>query len=265
MTSESHLLSIIVPVYNEAGTVGAVIQRLLSVALPIDREIVVVNDGSSDGTGKVLDGLPPDERVRIVHVSPNAGKGAAIRRGLEDAHGDIIAIQDADLEVDPAEFAVLVAPILAGDAVVVYGSRFLDGRLDAPFVSVAGNRFLTAVTNLLYGSSITDMETCYKVMRTDVARSLDLRANRFDIEPEITAKVLLSGHRIVELPIGYKPRLKSEGKKIKWRDDMFSITQALILDSLRKKANEDLLKKLMEEEAAEAEEVNDILELWLEL
>jgi glycosyltransferase involved in cell wall biosynthesis len=219
----SSLLSIIVPVYNEAGTVGAVIQRLLSIDLPADREIVVVNDGSSDGTRDVLDSLPADDRVRLVHVSPNAGKGAAIRRGLAVARGDIIAIQDADLELDPAQLTALVTPILAGEASVVYGSRFLLGHTGTPFMTVAGNRFLTFATNLLYGSHITDMETCYKIMRADVARSLDLQSNRFDIEPEITAKVLLSGHRIVELPIVFKPRLKSEGKKIKWRDGVHAL------------------------------------------
>jgi glycosyltransferase involved in cell wall biosynthesis len=216
--SARSVLSVIVPVYNEAGTVGSVVQRLLSVALPTDREIIVINDGSSDGTREALDALPADVRLHIVHVSPNAGKGAAIRRGLAHATGAIVAIQDADLELDPAQLADLVAPILAGEADVVYGSRFLNGLPDAPLMTLAGNRFLTAATNLLFGSSITDMETCYKIMRTTVARSLGLESNRFDIEPEITAKVLLHGHRIHERPVHFKPRLRSEGKKIKWRD-----------------------------------------------
>lgn len=221
--TQPRLLSIIVPVYNEARTVAHVIERLRTVDLPIDREIVVVNDGSSDGTGTVLDGLAQDGTLIVIHASPNAGKGGAIRRGLEVARGDIIAIQDADLELDPAQIGALVAPIVAGDAAVVYGSRFLNGRPDAPFMTVAGNRFLTAVTNLLYGSRITDMETCYKIMRADVARALDLTSNRFDIEPEITAKVLLSGHRIVERPVVFQPRSKAEGKKIKWRDGVRAV------------------------------------------
>ena len=222
MTDPS-LLSIIVPVYNEAGTVAAVIHRLLSVDLPAAREVIVVNDGSSDGTREALLAIPEDPRVRIIHVTPNGGKGAAIRRGLADARGNIVAIQDADLELDPAELAALVAPILAGDASVVYGSRFLNGRPDAPLMTVVGNHVLTAATNLLYGSSITDMETCYKVMRSDVARSLQLQANRFDIEPEITAKVLLHGHRIVELPVAFTARSKSACKKIRWRDGVHAL------------------------------------------
>lgn len=220
---ERSLLSIIVPVYNEAGTVEAVIQRLLTIDLPTDRELIIVNDGSSDGTREALDGLPADGRVRMIHASPNGGKGAAIRRGLAEARGDIVAIQDADLELDPAQLADLVAPILAGDASVVYGSRFLGGRPDAPFMTILGNRVLTTVTNVLYGAHISDMETCYKIMRTDVARSLRLESNRFDIEPEITAKVLLKGHPIVERPVVFKARSKSAGKKIRWRDGVHAL------------------------------------------
>jgi glycosyltransferase involved in cell wall biosynthesis len=216
---EPELLSILVPVYNEARTVATVIDRLLTIDLPVAREIVVVDDGSTDGTGAVLDALPAHDGVlRIIRAERNAGKGAAIRRGLAEARGSIIAIQDADLELDPAQLSALVAPILAGHARVVYGSRFLEGRPDAPLLTILANRTLTAVTNLLFRSRITDMETCYKIMRPDVARSLTLESNRFDIEPEITAKVLLAGHTIVELPVVFKPRQRHEGKKIGWRD-----------------------------------------------
>jgi glycosyltransferase involved in cell wall biosynthesis len=218
------LLSIVVPVYNEATTVRAVIERLLSIDLPVPREILVVNDGSTDGTREVLDALPSaGDALRIVHADVNGGKGRAIRTGFERAKGSIVAIQDADLELDPAELASLVQPILAGETKVVYGSRFLHGSQGAPFVSVAANRFLTSLTNVLYGANLTDMETCYKVMRSDLARTLSLEANRFDIEPEITGKLLRAGHRIVERPVRFEPRSRAQGKKIGWRDGVKAI------------------------------------------
>jgi glycosyltransferase involved in cell wall biosynthesis len=218
------LLSIIVPVFNEEKTVRAVIERLLAIDLPVPREILVVNDGSTDGTRAVLDALPPaDHRLRIVHAAKNGGKGRAIRTGFEQAKGTIVAIQDADLELDPAEIAGLVAPILADETRAVYGSRFLNGSQGAPFVSVAANRFLTGLTNVLFGANLTDMETCYKVMRADVARALELESNRFDIEPEITAKLLRAGHHIVERPVKFEPRSRAQGKKIGWRDGVKAI------------------------------------------
>jgi glycosyltransferase involved in cell wall biosynthesis len=212
------LVSIIVPVFNESATVAAVIRRLLEVPLPADREILVVNDGSTDGTREVLDAIPVHPAVRVIHATRNGGKGSAIRLGLIEVRGSVTAIQDADLELDPAQLADLVAPILAGEARVVYGSRFLEPTSGAPWLTVAANRTLTAVTNLLYGSHITDMETCYKIMDTEVARSLDLESNRFDIEPEITAKLLRRGHTILERPVRFEPRSRAQGKKIGWRD-----------------------------------------------
>ena len=212
-------MTIVVPVYNEEATVRQVIDRLLVIDLPVAREILVVNDGSTDGTRGVLDALPkiPDT-LRIVHATVNGGKGRAIRTGFEQARGTIVAIQDADLELDPAQLTELVAPILAGEAKVVYGSRFLAGLPEAPWLTIVANKVLTGVTNLLYGSRITDMETCYKIMRTEIARDLNLQANRFDIEPEITAKVLRAGLRIVERPVRFEPRSRAQGKKIGWRD-----------------------------------------------
>jgi len=217
------LISIIVPVFNEAGTVAAVLERLLSIELPAAREIIVVNDGSSDATRSVLDALPTNPGLTIVHSDQNRGKGHAVRLGIARTHGDVVAIQDADLELDPAQLGFLVAPVLQGEASVVYGSRFLGSRLDAPFMTIAGNRLLTSVTNLLYGSSLTDMETCYKVMRGDVARGLALSANRFDIEPEITARLLRAGHRIAERPVRFEPRSKAAGKKMRWRDGWMAL------------------------------------------
>jgi glycosyltransferase involved in cell wall biosynthesis len=218
------LLSILVPVFNESRTVASVVARLKTVDLPVPREIVVINDGSSDGTREVLDALPVQgDAVTVLHVAQNAGKGASIRLGLRHARGTIIAIQDADLELDPAQLAALVTPIVGGETDVVYGSRFLAGRPDAPWLTVLANRTLTLFTNVLFGARITDMETCYKIMRADVARALDLESNRFDIEPEITAKLLLSGHRIQELPVYFKPRQRTEGKKIGWRDGFHAL------------------------------------------
>ena len=203
---------------------AAVIERLLSIDLPLPREIIIVNDGSTDGTRAVLEALPsrPDV-LRVIHAPRNGGKGRAIRIGFAAAQGTILAIQDADLELDPAQLAVLVAPILEGRTRVVYGSRFLAGTPDAPVHTIVANRFLTGLTNLLYGARITDMETCYKLMETPIAQSLDLQANRFDIEPEITAKLLRAGHHIHEVPVRFEPRSRAQGKKIGWRDGVKAI------------------------------------------
>jgi glycosyltransferase involved in cell wall biosynthesis len=228
-----HLISIIVPVYNEAGTVAAVIDRLLTIDLPVAREIVVVNDGSTDGTREVLEQVEPRPGIlHIVHAARNGGKGSAIRIGFGRATGTVFAIQDADLELDPAQLAMLVQPILAGRTRVVYGSRFLAGRPDAPWLTIVANRALTAATNLLYGARITDMETCYKIMAAEVARGLSLEANRFDIEPEITAKLLRGGHHILELPVRFEPRSRAQGKKIGWRDGVHAV-QVLIRHRFR--------------------------------
>jgi glycosyltransferase involved in cell wall biosynthesis len=223
VTATKPQLSIIVPVYNEAPTIAAVLERLRTISLPVPREIIVVNDGSTDGTRGILEsvGWMPD--VTVVHADRNRGKGSAIRLGLARAAGSIVAIQDADLELDPADLASLVQPIADSKASVVYGSRFLAGRSTAPWMTVAANRFLTGLTNLLYGASITDMETCYKVMRTDIARSLALESDRFDIEPEITAKLLRCGLTIVERPVRFDARSRAAGKKIGWRDGLRAV------------------------------------------
>ena len=236
----TELLSIIVPVYNEVATVRAVVERLVSIDLPIAREILVVDDGSTDGTREVLAHLRSDASADRLNTAPvtvlfaerNGGKGSAIRRGLERANGTIVAIQDADLELDPQQLGELVTPILSGRAKVVYGSRFLSGPSGAPWMTVTANRVLTGVTNLLYGSRLTDMETCYKVMRTDLARSLRLTAHRFDIEPEITARLLRKGHQIHEVPIRFDARSRTEGKKIGWRDGVRAL-QVLATERLR--------------------------------
>jgi glycosyltransferase involved in cell wall biosynthesis len=191
----------------------------------------VVDDGSTDGTRDVLATLEGRPDLTIVRVPENRGKGHAIRTGFARASGTIVAIQDADLELDPVQLAALVQPILDGRTDVVYGSRFLkrpsqggvEGPPAAPFIVRAANGVLTWLTNVLYGSSLTDMETCYKIMRTSVAHSLPLAANRFDIEPEITARLLQAGHRILELPVVFSPRSRAAGKKIGWRDGVIAV------------------------------------------
>jgi glycosyltransferase involved in cell wall biosynthesis len=217
-------LSILVPAYNERSTIAAVLDRLMAIDLPIPREVIVIDDGSTDGTRQVLE----EVRARIpeivsVSAASNRGKGHAIRTGLAKATGTIVAIQDADLELNPAQLGELVGPILRQETSVVYGSRFLDGRGETPWLSYAANRVLTFATNRLFGASLTDMETCYKVMRTSVARALVLEADRFDIEPEITARLLQAGHRIVERPIAFSPRSRAAGKKIGWSDGVAAL------------------------------------------
>jgi glycosyltransferase involved in cell wall biosynthesis len=222
--TEVDRVSIIVPVYNEIRTIRAVIDRLLTIELPVEREILIVDDGSTDGTREVLARAEADGiRATILLAERNGGKGSAIRRGLARATGTIVAIQDADLELDPQQIATLLGPIIRREAVVVYGSRFLRGRSGAPVLSVAANRLLTALTNLLFGSSLTDMETCYKVMRTDVLRSMELKSDGFGIEPEITAKVFKRRYKVYEVPISYDGRGYDEGKKITWRDGVVAL------------------------------------------
>jgi glycosyltransferase involved in cell wall biosynthesis len=228
--THGELVSIIVPVYNESRTVRAVIDRLLAIELPVPRQILIVDDGSTDGTREVLAAAESEGiNATILLAERNGGKGSAIRRGLARATGTIVAIQDADLELDPQQIAVLLGPIVRGEAVVVYGSRFLNGSAGAPFLSFVANRLLTTATNVLYGSSLTDMETCYKIMRADVARSLRLKANRFDIEPEITARLLKGGHSITELPVRFDARTRAQGKKIGWRDGVRAL-QVLVTE-----------------------------------
>jgi glycosyltransferase involved in cell wall biosynthesis len=210
-------MTVIMPVFNERATVAEVIRRMRAVELPVTLQIIAVDDGSSDGSDKVLGALE-DSTVRVLRHEANQGKGAAIRAGLAVARGDLLLIQDADLEYDPADWPRLLDPILRGKARVVYGSRFTGERKNMLPMHWVGNRLLSLVTNVLYSSTLSDMETCYKLFDAQVLEGLTIVSNRFDFEPEITAKVLRRGHRIYEVPISYAGRELDEGKKITWRD-----------------------------------------------
>ena len=211
------LLSVIVPVYNERNTVVEVLRRIRAVDLPVDLEIVVVDDGSTDGTDKVLAALE-DSTVRIIRHAENKGKGAAIRSGLDKAGGDLILIQDADLEYDPDDWPRLLDPVLKGKAQVVYGSRFTGERKNMRLSGWIGNRMLVVITNVLYRTTLSDMETCSKLLDRSVLDGIVIESDRFEFEPEITAKLLRRGVRIYEVPISYAGRETSEGQKFNWQD-----------------------------------------------
>nr|BCX00722.1 MAG: glycosyl transferase [Bacteroidota bacterium] len=210
-------LSVVIPVYNENATIEEVLRRVL--AVPVEKEVIIVDDGSTDGTRAILERMAQEQPIRLILQPENRGKGAAIRTGFGFVTGDVVIIQDADLEYDPAEYPKLLQPILEDRADVVYGSRFYYGRpAGEPWWHYLGNRLLTWISNRLTGLRLTDMETCYKVLRVEVLRTLSIESDRFNVEPEITAKIARGGWRIVEVPIRYRPRFYSSGKKIGLRD-----------------------------------------------
>lgn len=216
-------LSVIIPVYNERDTVALVIDKVLK--LPLSKELILVDDFSTDGTREILRGYQGEEGIVVIFQDKNQGKGRAVRTGLEEARGDVVVIQDADLEYEPIEISELIKPIEEGRAKVVYGSRRLNGRnrhiSGVPYY--LGGVLVTYLARWLYGLKITDEATCYKMFETKLLKSLDLKCERFEFCPEVTAKIAKRKIPILELPISYHPRHKSEGKKIKWRDGLEAI------------------------------------------
>jgi glycosyltransferase involved in cell wall biosynthesis len=215
------LVSVVMAAYNERSTIEEVIRRVLEVPLRI--ELVVVDDGSTDGTRELLHALRQDLAFNLVLQPQNRGKGAALRAGFAEVSGDVVIIQDADLEYSPEEYPALIDLICAGQADVVYGSRFLGRHRVFLFTHYAGNWVLNLLTNVLYNTMLSDMETCYKAMRIEVLRSMALKSDGFDIEPELTAKIFKRGYRVYEVPITYNGRGYDEGKKITWRDGAVAV------------------------------------------
>jgi glycosyltransferase involved in cell wall biosynthesis len=219
-------LSIVIPVYNEEATIERVLAEVL--ALPIPKEVIVVDDASTDRTRDILRQYEPAQGLHVIHKPQNEGKGAALRTGLRCATGEVVVIQDADLEYDPRDILELVHPLIAGQADVVYGSRFLTGRRpQTSWLHRLGNGFLTRLSNWTTGLDLTDMETCYKAFRRDVLASFEIKQPRFGFEPEVTARIARRGYRVYEVPVRYRPRSYAEGKKIGLRD-LFSTLYCIV-------------------------------------
>lgn len=214
-------ISVVIPVFNEADTIDVLLRRVKNV--PVVEEIIVVDDCSTDGTREILAELKEKIGFKLAFHDKNRGKGASIRTGLNHVMGDYVVIQDADFEYNPEEYRILIDSIGKNGADIVFGSRFLGQAIKIPFLYNAGNRFLTSITNLFFGSELTDMETCYKLLPVSFLKTIELESDRFDFEPEITAKILKSGLKIKEVPISYSSRSKKEGKKLTWKDGLSAV------------------------------------------
>ena len=216
-------LTIAVPVYNERARVARALKELQATPLPVETEVIVVDDGSTDGTWEELSQLMLPESVRLIRHQRNRGKGAALRTALEAASGDVFVPFDADLEYDPGDLAKCIQPLIRDEADVVYGTRTFGSHTAFSYIYVLGNKFLNTWTNVLFNCYISDLETCYKMVRTPILRSLELRADGFDIEAEVTAKLLRANHRPYEVAISYKARSREQGKKISWQDGVIAL------------------------------------------
>jgi len=215
-------LSIIIPVYNESKTILKILDKIKKVKIPIKKEIIIVDDFSKDGTRKILKKIK-DKNIKIYFHNKNLGKGSTIKTGINNSGGDLIIIQDADLEYDPSDYKKLIKPILDGKTKVVYGSRFLKNNKKIYNIYYFGNKILSFLTSIIYLTKITDMETCYKVFDSKLIKKMNIKSKRFDFEPEITSKLLKNNIKILEVPISYFPRRKSEGKKIRIKDGVIAL------------------------------------------
>ena len=222
-------LSIVIPIYNEAEHLEEILRQIEAVDIGMEKELILVDDCSTDGTRKILQRLQnsADNTAKIYYHEINRGKGATVRTGFQHITGDITLIQDADLEYDPQDYPILLEPILAGKADVVYGSRFMEGRQEGLLRSYLANRFLTFLSNFVNGTKLTDMETCYKVIKTDILKEVSLRSDRFGFEPEITAKLAKRKCNIIDVPISYRGRDYHQGKTVSWKDGVAAIIHIL--------------------------------------
>jgi len=216
-------LSVIIPAYNESRTIEAVIAKVRNVDVPVEKELILVDGNSIDGTKEILQGYANDPDTTVLYQESPLGRGHALKEGLKRATGDVVIFQDADLELDPEDYPELLEPILSGRGDVVFGSRFLAGKTRMGFLQYWGNRVMNAAVNLLYGTHLTDVETCYQVFRRELIADFELKNNDFAFTVELTVKLVRAGHKIQEIPITYIPRGRSEGKKIYWMDGILSL------------------------------------------